>query len=57
MKMLDVIGLTNGNKNYDKMLSRFHLRPERDGRTDGRRQTDLLYQYRALVWLRVKKNK
>ena len=44
-----------GEKNYDNMLSRFHLIPERHGRTDrqtdGRthnvRQTDLLYQYRA----------
>jgi len=39
-------------KNYDNMLSRFHPKPERyertDGRTDG--QTDLLYQYRASVW-------
>jgi len=42
-------------KNYDNMLSRFHLIPERHGqtnrRTNGRthniRQTDLLYQYRA----------
>ena len=37
------------------MLSRFHLIPERYGRTDGRidgqtdGQTDLLYQYRASV--------
>ena len=30
-------------KNYDDMLSRFHLEPERNG------QTDLLYQYRASV--------
>jgi len=30
------------DKNYDDMLSRFHLVPERNGRTDGRpgRQTD-----------------
>ena len=43
-------------KNYDDMLSRFHLIPERHGQTDRRtdvgrthnaRQTDLLYQYRA----------
>ena len=29
-------------KNYDDMLSRFHLVPERNGQTDGRtdRQTD-----------------
>ena len=39
--------------NYDHMLSRFHLIPERYGRTDG--QTDLLYQYRASVcWRAIK---
>ena len=36
-------------KNYDDMLSRFHLVPERNGRTDGRTKTDLLDQYRALL--------
>jgi len=41
-----MIGLPYGEKNYDDMLSRFHLIPERYGRTDGRtdgqtdRQTD-----------------
>ena len=47
MKMFDagktrMIGLPYGEKNYDHMLSRFHLIPERYGRTDGRRdgQTD-----------------
>ena len=32
-------------KNYEDMLSRFNMVPERNGRTDGRtdRQTDLLY--------------
>ena len=54
MKMFDagktrMIGLPYGEKNYDDMLSRFHLIPERHGRTD--RQTDgrtgLLYQYRV----------
>jgi len=42
------------------MLSRFHLIPERNGRTDGhsadRRtdgRTDLLYQYRASVCWRA----
>jgi len=36
-------------KNYDVMLSRFHLIPERYGQTDERTggQTELLYQYRA----------
>ena len=31
-----------GEKNYDYVLSRFHLVPERNGQTDGRtdRQTD-----------------
>ena len=46
-----MIGLPYGEKNYDDMLSRFHLVPECNGQTDGRtdRQTDLLYQYRASV--------
>ena len=41
-----MIGLPYGEKNYDDMLSRFYLIPERYGRTDGRtdrqidRQTD-----------------
>jgi len=33
-----MIGLPYGEKNYDDMLSRFHMVPERNGRTDG--QTD-----------------
>ena len=56
MKMFDagktrMIGLPYGEKNYDDMLSRFHLVPERNGHTDGQtdRQTDLLYQDRASV--------
>ena len=60
MKMLDagktkMIGLPYGEKNCDDMLSRFHLIPERNGRTDGRTdgqtdgQTDFAYQYRASV--------
>jgi len=46
-----MIELPFGEINYDNMLSRFHLIPERDGRTDGQtdRQTDLLYQYRTSV--------
>ena len=46
-------------KNYDDMLSRFHLVLESNGRTDRRTdrwtdgQTDLLYQYRASVCWRV----
>jgi len=53
MKMFDtgktrIIVLTYGEKNYDDMLSRFHLILERYGQTD--RWTDsLLYQYRASV--------
>ena len=37
-----IIELQYGEKNYDDMLSRFHLVPERNGQTDGRtdRQTD-----------------
>ena len=43
MKVFDagktrMIGLLCGEKNYDDMLSRFHLVPERNGQTD--RQTD-----------------
>jgi len=43
VKMFDadenrMIGLPYGEKNYDDVLSRFHLIPERYGRTD--RQTD-----------------
>jgi len=60
VKMFDagktgMIGLPYGDKNYDDMLSRFHLVPERNGRTDGRTggqtdgRTDLRYQYRASV--------
>jgi len=47
VKMFDadknrIIGLPHGEKNYDNMLSRFHLIPERYGQTDGRtdKQTD-----------------
>ena len=43
-----IIGLPYGGKNYDDMLRRFHLIPERYGRTD--RRTDLLYQYRASAY-------
>ena len=43
MKVFDagktrMIGIPYGEKNYDDMLSRFHLIPERFGRTD--RETD-----------------
>ena len=47
--------LPYGEKNYDDMLSRFHLIPKRNRRTD--RRTDLLYQYRASVcWRAIKSN-
>jgi len=49
-----MIGLPYGEKNYDNMLSHFHLIPERHGQTD--RQIDLLYQYRASMCWRVMKN-
>jgi len=52
-----MIGLPYGEKNYDNMLSRFHLISERRGQTDGQtdRQTDLLYQYRTSVcWRAIK---
>ena len=57
MKMFDagktrMIELPYGvKKNYDDMLSRFYLIPERNGQTDGQTdgRTDLLYQYRASV--------
>ena len=42
-----MIGLLYGEKNCDDMLSRFHVIPERYGRTD--EQTDLLYRYRACI--------
>jgi len=40
-----MVGLPYGEKNYDDMLKRFHLIPERNGQTD--RRADLLYQYRG----------
>ena len=56
MKMFDagktrMIGLPYDEKNYDDMLSRFHMIPERHGQTDGRTdgRTELLYQHRASV--------
>jgi len=52
-----MIGLRMVKKNYDNMLSRFHLIPERHGRTDRQtdKRTDLLYQYRASVCRRATK--
>ena len=45
MKMFDadktrMIGLPCGEKNYDDMLSRFHLIPKRHEQTDGK--TDII---------------
>jgi len=56
MKMFDadktrMIGLPYGEKNYDDMLSRFHLIPERHGQTD--RQTDRRTDIIAISILRV----
>jgi len=60
VKMFDagktkMIGLPEGEKNYDDMLSSFHLIPERSGQTD--RWTDggrtdrhiFVYQCRASI--------
>ena len=54
---LEWLGYRMVKKNYDNMLSHFHLIPERHGQTDGQtdRQTELLYQYRASVcWRAIK---
>ena len=66
MKMFDggktrMIGLPYGEKNYDDMLSRFHLIPERYGRTDGQTDGQICYiniahQHTALL-TRDKKSK
>ena len=49
MKVFDagktrMIGLPYGKKNYDDMLSRFHLIPERHGRTDRRTDGQTCYE-------------
>ena len=38
-----MIGLPYGEKNYDDMLSRFHMVPERNGRTDRRTHRQICY--------------
>jgi len=48
VKMFDagktsMIALPYGEKNYDDMLSRFHLIPERFGQTDGRTDGQICY--------------
>ena len=64
MKMFDagktgMTGLPYGEKNYDDMLSLFHLVPERNGQTDGRadRQSCYLSISRVSMLTRYKKNK
>ena len=53
VKVLEWLSYRTVKKNYDDMLSRFHLIPERNRRTD--RRTHLLYQYRASVcWRAIK---
>jgi len=46
-----MVKLEMGEKNYDNMLSRFHLMLERDGQTD--RQTDERTDRIAISMLRV----
>ena len=48
MKMFDtgktrMMGLPYGEKNYDDMLSRFHLVSERNGQTDGQTDRQICY--------------
>ena len=48
MKLFDpgktkMIWLPYGEKNYDDMLSRFHLIPERNGQTDRRTDGQICY--------------
>jgi len=38
-----MIGLLYGEKNYDDMLSHFHLVPERNGQTVGRTDRQICY--------------
>jgi len=55
VKMFDagktrMIGLPYGEKNYDDMLSRFHLISERYGRTDGQIcYINIAHQHTALL--------
>jgi len=67
VKMFDadktrMIALPYGEKNYDNMLSRFHLIPERNGQTDGRTdghtdgRTDLLKSISRVSMLTRDKN-
>jgi len=38
-----MIALPYGKKNYDDMLSRFHMVPEHNGQTDGRTDRQICY--------------
>jgi len=51
------IGLPYGEKNYDDMLSRFHLIPERHGRTDERTDRIAISISRISVLTRDKNEK
>jgi len=61
VKMFDadktsMIGLPYGEKNYDTMLSRFHLIPERDRQTDRRTDRIAISISRVSVLTRDKKS-
>jgi len=51
----EMIGLPYGEKNYDDMLSRFHLIPERHERTDRRTDRIAISISRVSVLTRDKK--
>ena len=58
MKMFDagktrMIGLPYGEKNYDDMLSRFHLIPERHRQTNGRTDRIAISISRVSVLTRI----
>ena len=52
-----MIGLPYGKKNYDDMLNRFHLIPERNGQTDGRTDRFAISISRVSMLTRDKKSK
>ena len=59
MKVFDagktrVIGLPYSEKNYDDMLSRFYLVPERNGQTDGRTERFVISITRVSTLMRDK---
>ena len=51
-----MIGLPYGEKNYGNMLSRFHLIPERYGRTDGQTDRITISISRVSMLMRDKKD-